>query len=93
MSKVKYVVQDSNLKVSLDANEDGVASLDLTLNLSEALQEAFNKEAAVEGVQTASIKFEGSKLVLIVDTDKDGEPLLTLELDLFEAIEETGILK
>lgn len=93
MSKVNYKVQDNSLQVGLDANEDGQNSLTLKININEAIAEAFKKGAAVDGVKSASIKFEGSKLVLIVDSDKDSEQLLSLEADLFEAIEETGVLK
>ena len=92
-NKLNYEVKDNALSVGLDANQDGQNSLNLKLQLSEAVQEAFAKGVAVEGVKSASIKFEGSKLVLVVDTDKDGEALLNLEVDLFEAIEETGVLK
>lgn len=93
MSKVNYKVQDNNLQVGLDANEDGQNSLTLKINLSEAIKEALKKGAAVEGVKTATIKFEGLKLIVVIDSDKDGVPLLTVEADITEAIEETGILK
>lgn len=93
MSKFKYEVIDNKLVVGLDSNEDGQASLELKLSLAEAIQEAFKKSEGVQGVKSATVKFEGAKLILVVDSDKDGEPLLHLTLDLFEGIEETGVLK
>lgn len=93
MSKIKYDIQENNLVIGLDANEDGQNSLEVKLSLSEAIQEAFKKGVAVEGVKSATVKFEGTKLIVVVDSDKDGEALLTLSADLFEGLEETGALK
>lgn len=93
MSKLNYKVQDNNLLVGLDTNQDGQNSLELKLNLSEAVKEAFSNGTSLEGVKPAVIKFEGTKLILVVDTDKDGEHLLTLNLDLIETLEEIGFLK
>lgn len=93
MSKVNYKVEANKLVIGLDANEDGQNSLNLSIDLNEAVQEAFKKGEKVEGVKSASVKFEGTVLMIVVDSDKDGEPLLDLKIDLFEGIEETGILK
>ncbi len=93
MSKVNFKIEDNQLKVGLDADQDGVNSLNLKVELSEAFKEAFNKGTAVEGIKSASIKFQDGKLVAVIDTDKDGVAALTLELNLPEGIKETGVLK
>lgn len=91
--KLVFDVKDNHLVLGLDADKDGVKSLDLKLSLTEAVQEAFAKGTAVEGVKSASIRFEGMSLVIVIDTDKDGEALLTFTANLPEGIKETGILK
>lgn len=90
MSKVNFEVKDAALNVGVDVNEDGQNSVNLKVFLSEALEEAFKKEAAVDGVKVAEVKFELTKLKIILDTDKDGEKLMELEVDLAETFDEAS---
>lgn len=91
--KFELKVENGEVIASVDTNQDGEKVLTARLVLTEAVQEALQRQSAVEGVKSASIKFSGNKLTLEVDTDKDGEKVLTLELDLFEVVDETGLLK
>lgn len=88
MSKVTYEVKDAALNVGLDLNEDGEKSVDLKVHLGEALEEAFKKGTAVEGVKVVDFKFELTKLKITLDTDQDGEKLVELSIDLAEAFDE-----
>jgi len=93
MDKFSYAVEEGRLKLGLDTNEDGEKALELDLSLNEAIQEAFQKGEAVEGVKSAKVEFTGTTLLVRIDSDKDGEELAVLKLNLAEAIDETGILK
>lgn len=93
MSKFDVSVEGDVLVLGLDSNEDGEKVLEAKLHLNEALQEAFKKGDAVEGVKVVDFKFSLTKLTVSIDTDKDGEKLLELTIDLAEAIDETGVLK
>lgn len=81
-------VEDGALVLGLDPNKDGEDVLKAKVYLSEAVQEAMNRSAPVEGVKVVSLSFENSRLKLKLDTDKDGEAVLDLELDLIEGFEE-----
>ncbi len=85
--------EGDKLELGLDMNQDGEKLLKAKINLSEAVQEAFKKGAAVEGVKSATVSFSGTKLIVKVDTDKDGEALMDLELNLMEALDEAGVMK
>ena len=93
VSKFEVAVEGTQLKLSLDTNEDGQKLMSLNLNMSEAVAEAFKKGVAIEGAKLVDFKFLGTKLVLALDTDKDGEKVLELEIDLMEALDETGVMK
>lgn len=94
MSKASVNFENGKLVFGVDTNEDGENVLTGSLNLSEALQEAFSRGEAVEGVKVVEVKFELTKLKVILDTDKDGENLLELVIDLAEGIDEaSGIFK
>lgn len=88
MGKLNYEVKEGVLHMGADSNEDGENSISLKLHLNEAIQEAFKKGEAVEGVKVVGFKFELTKLKLQLDTDKDGENLLELEIDLAESFDE-----
>lgn len=88
MGKISQKVEDNKLKVAVDSNEDGEASLALQLNISEGIQEAMRTGTAVEGVKPASIKFNGTKMIVVIDSDKDGESSLELTVDLMESVDE-----
>lgn len=83
-----FGVKDGNLEFGIDSNKDGINVISGKIMLSEAMQEAFSRGTAVEGVKSVSVKFDLTKLKIIVDTDKDGEALLVLEVDLAEAFKE-----
>lgn len=85
--------ENNELNLSIDLNQDGDKLMKAKLSLSEAIQEAFKKGAAIEGAKVVSFEFNLTKLVVKIDTDKDGEPLLELEIDLAEALDEVGVLK
>lgn len=93
MSKVNYEIKDGHLILGGDTNEDGQNSVGLKLSLNEAVEEAFKKGEAVEGVKVAQVKFLGTQLQVLVDTDKDGEQLLELTLDIGEILDEAGVFK
>lgn len=88
MSKVKSEFVDGKFNLGVDLNEDGENSLNMKLNLNEAMQEAIKRGEAIEGAKLVDFKFELTKMVLILDTDKDGEPLLELVVDLPEVFDE-----
>lgn len=93
MKKVNYKVEGGKLLLGLDSNEDGANSIDLELEINEAIQEAFAKGEEVEGAKSVKVAFTGTTLTVEVDSDKDGEALLLLKVNLAEAIDETGVLK
>lgn len=88
MNKFNIKIEDGKAIIGLDTNADGENVLDLSLDMSEAIQEVFSKGEAVEGVKIASFNFEGKKLNLSIDTDKDSEELLNLSIDLGELFDE-----
>lgn len=91
--KLGLKFEDGKVIAQVDTNQDGEAALTAKLHVSEAIQEAFQKGGAVEGVKVVGFKFELTKLKLQLDSDKDGQPVLDLELDLSEAVDESGLLK
>ena len=93
MSKFDFEIKDNQLIATGDSNEDGQPVATIKLSLNEAVQEAFSKGEAVEGVKVADVKFTGTQLIVSVDTDRDGEKLLDLTIDLAEALDESGLLK
>lgn len=93
MGKFNASVEDGKIKLSADMNEDGEMSLDLMMSMSEAIQEAFSRSEAVDGVSLVDFGFEGGKLKVKIDSDKDGEALIELFLDLKEVMDELGVFK
>ena len=88
---VDLAVKDGALSLGVDSNRDGEKVVTLKLHLSEAVQEAFNRSEALEGVKLVSLSFTtDGKMALKLDTDKDGEELLTLTVDLSEVADEIG---
>lgn len=85
---VEIGMVDGKVSMKVDPNKDGQEVLKLTLDPSEAVQEAFKRQGEVKGVKLVSFKLKGSKLILKLDTDKDGESVLDLEIDFMEAIDE-----
>lgn len=85
---LKFGMKDKMLNLAVDSNKDGEPVLKIGLNISEAIQEAFMRNKAIEGAKLVEMKFEGSKLRIMIDTDKDGEKLLELEINMLEAVDE-----
>lgn len=87
-SIMNFDIEGDKLNIDIDSNKDGEKVVRLTLNITEAIQEAVARGTAVDGAKIASFEFQGSKLVVAIDSDKDGEPLLALDIDLMEAFDE-----
>lgn len=88
MSKFNFEIQEGKVVIGLDTNEDQENLLDLSLNMGEAIQEAFSRGEAIEGAKVVDFGFEGSKLRIKIDSDKDGEELLNIVIDLGEVVDE-----
>jgi len=88
MSKFNFEIQEGKVVIGLDTNEDQENVLDLSLNMSEAIQEAFQRGESLEDAKVISFGFEGKKLNIKLDSDRDGEILLDLAIDLGELFDE-----
>lgn len=90
--EVKF--EEGKALFNVDSNKDGEPSLKIELNLTEAVQEIFNRGGKIEGAKVVDFSFELTKLKLKLDTDQDGEHLLDLTIDLAEAVDEvTNLFK
>lgn len=88
MSDVSQTFEGSKLVAKLDSDGDGVASVQVELNMSEALAELISKGQAKEGVKVVDFSFDVTGLTLKVDTDKDGEDLLLVKIAFSESVDE-----
>lgn len=87
--------EDNKLNLSLDPNADGQNVLIAKIHLSEAVQEALQRDESIQidGAKVVDFAFQGAKLMLKLDTDQDGQGVLELEIDLMEALNEVGVVK
>lgn len=90
---LSYEAKDGKIQLKYDKDQDGEPSVDLSIHINEAIQEAFDRGDEVEGVKLAKLSFEGMKLKLEIDTDQDGEKVMELLLDIPEGLDESGVLK
>ena len=93
VKKFEIGMKDGAFVAKVDSDQDGIPVIDAKVNINEAIQEAFQRQDAVEGVKVLDFSFTGTMLVLKLDTDKDGEKVLELNINLMEGLDETGILK
>ena len=85
---LNYKFEDGKFSFSVDSNKDGEPSLKGSILLDEAIQEAFKKGEALEGVKAVKFDVSLGGLKCEVDSDKDGEKSLEIEVNFGEAIDE-----
>lgn len=88
MSKLNAEFKDNKFTLGVDTNEDGENSIQLSVNLSEALQEIISRGEKLEGAKLVEFEFGLGGMKLKLDTDQDGEELLELEIKFAEIVEE-----
>ena len=88
MGAVKVTFDEGKLKFGVDTNRDGENSIEGNVNLNEAVQEAFKRGEAVEGVGVVQYKISPAGIEFKFDTDKDGEALGELKASFMEAADE-----
>ena len=85
IAKVEFVGTD--LVGSIDADQDGEASVKLSAKIAELLTEFSGGKGEFK---KTSFEFKGSKLIVSADLNQDGDASLVLEIDLAEGFAEVS---
>lgn len=90
--KVKVGFEGSSFAVKYDGDADGQNSVELKVNLAEALSELRGGEKVEVKADKVTFELEGSDIILKVDLDGDKESVVELKASLLEGLSEAGIL-
>lgn len=86
--KFNFSCTNNIAKLGVDLNQDGQNSLQVSVNINEAIQEIFSRSNEKGVTPKVATKIDGTNLVVTVDSDQDGENVATVVLNVLELITE-----
>lgn len=90
--KIKVGFNGSAFEVNYDGDADGKNSVEVKVQLAEALSELRGGNKVEVPAEKVTFELDGSDIVIKVDSDGDGEEVLSFRASLLEGLREAGVL-